>query len=475
MRLSALRLARQRALATFLVAACGIGSHVGAAGADETNQNQPDGVAPVTFGAVTTPAKSQKIAAKSPIAELKPLSPIKFDLSNTARDIALVQIKAGALTMEEAWQSGALTYDNIADLLEHETDVYVIHFQGEDRRLHHQLVELLLQHESARFDALEKVPQRVRLWLADYYQSQGNEKAIAVAQSIVAEHQQPTKGSEPIVFQALERQAWFYQEQRKYELAAETWKRVPSYVTNTDWMIPDAIWQTGRYYLWAGKPDVAEPYFAQAAKQENKFIVTMVTYDKVGALLNAGKNAEASQLAQATLQTVTEPVDRALNLMLLSQSLYANGDFAEAQAAAQSCIEEAAKAKNVNAAIGFDVVSPTAKGLLRWSQLWQKKPLVCSPESLNYKVNTQQTMSKVRVNVRSFKAVPLSVKCDDARVKYAVVPLEDDPWFPRRETRFAEQIIEIEVPLTAALQTELHISSARLPGVTCDIPLQIGS
>ena len=180
-------------------------------------------------------------------------------------------------------------------------------------------------------------------------------------------------------------------------------------------------------------------------------------------------------MVQSKLVPPTEYMGRAIQTMMLAQSYYATGEFEQAEQLAQETLEGASKVGKVSPIFGFDVVRNTAQDLLRWSKLWQATPLVCGPEKLERRVATGngKTVWKTRLVVRSFKAVALDVKCDDASVKCTVVPLKDDPWFPRRETRFAEQIIEVEVPLTTALQTELHISSAQLPGASCDIPLQI--
>ncbi len=369
MQFSVLRLARRSFVVTLATASCGIGSLGVAAWAGEVSQNDPATVAPVEFGSAKTQGASTSVVTVDP--EL--VAPVGFNLSNTARDVALEQIKAGTLTPEAAWQSGALTFDNIADLLENEADVYVIHFQGADRRFHHQLVELLLQHESARFDSLEKVPQRVRLWLADYYQSQGNEKAITVAESIVAEHQQPTKGSQAIVFQALERQAWFYQDQRKYELAAQAWKRVPSYVTNTEWMIPDAVWLTGRMYMRAGKPDVAEPYFAQVSASKNTFIQGMVLYDKATFLLEDGKAEEAEKLLVSELPIIVNPQDRIGPLWTLAQAQLKNNHYSQAKTSLVELTRHFQNPKNFMAGVGAEVIGPAAEAKLQMIEKWEGK------------------------------------------------------------------------------------------------------
>ena len=386
----------------------------------------------------------------------------------------IAKLRAREITPLAAWEAGEMNAADIFSLLE-SLDAWGGFGWEKDIDLRRQTVAVLVNNAPKRLEDTAKLSPIARLWLADYYGSIGDERCLSLADGILAEFKQPKVGSdtEALVFQALERQAWFYRDGHQYEAAAKKWASIATLVSNTQWMIPDGIWQAGRMYLWGGKPEQAEPYFAQVEAQENKFFVTMVTYDKVGFLLGAGKSDDAAQLARQTLQIAKAPLDRAIALLMLSQALYARGDFTGAQAAAQDCQEQAAQTKDVAPEIGFDVIAPSAKDVERWSQIWQKTPLICSPESLSYKVNAGKTSRKVRVTVRSFKALPLSVKCDDARVKCTVVPLKDDPWFPRREARFAEQVIEIEVPLATALQTELHISSAQLPGASCDIPLQI--
>ena len=431
--------------------------------------------APVASVAVGKAGKTAPVAGVALANGTRPeVATIGVDAQAIKLPALIAKLRARAITPQAAWEAGEMNADDVFSLLQ-SLDAWGGFGWEKDIDLRRQIVAVLVNNAPKRTEGAAKLSPVARLWLADYYGSIGDERCLSLADGILAEFKQPKVGSdtEALVFQALERQAWFYRDGRQYEAAAKKWASIPTVVSNTQWMIPDGIWQAGRMYLWGGKPEQAEPYFAQVEAQENKFFVTMVTYDKVGALMNAGKNEEAVQLAKQTLQISKAPLDRAINLLMLGQALYASGDFAGAQAAAQECQQQASQTKDVAPEIGFGVVEPTVQDLLKWSQLWQKTPLICWPEVVSYKVDVGKSSRKARVTVRSFKAVPLSVKCDDARVRCTVVPLKDDPWFPRRETRFAEQIIEVEVPSATALQTELHISSAQLPGATCDIPLQI--
>lgn len=243
-------------------------------------------------------------------------------------------------------------------------------------------------------------------------------------------------------------------------------------------MIPDATWQAGRMYLWSGQADKAEAYFTQVNAQDDKFYRSMVAYDKANALMSAGKNTEARQLVDQTLKVVTAPVDRGIQFMLLSQACYAIGDMSAAELAAQSCLDEAAKAENVNPMIGFDAVANTARDLLRWSRTWQKQPLVCSVEELAHSVASPTAKGRVwRTSffVRSLKQVPLLVSSDDPRVKCTVQPVMNDPWFPNRENRFVEQTVKVEVPVESALSTVLHITSTQLRDAKCVVPLKVSS
>ena len=433
--------------------------------------------APVAGVAVGKAGKTAPVAGVALANGTRPeVATVGVDAQAIKLPALIAKLRARAITPQAAWEAGEMNADDVFSLLE-SLDAWGGFGWEKDIDLRRQIVAVLVNNAPKRTEGAAKLSPVARLWLADYYGSIGDERCLSLADGILAEFKQPKVGSdtEALVYQALERQAWFYRDRRQYEAAAKKWASVATFVSNTQWMIPDGIWQAGRMYLWGGKPEQAEPYFAQVEAQENKFFVTMVTYDKVGALINAGKSEEAVRLAKQTLQGNDASLDRSISLLLLSQALYASGDFAGAQAAAQECQQEAAKTRDVTPEIGFDVVTLTAQSLLRWSQIWQKTPMICSPKSLSYKANADNSVRKIRVTVRSSKAVPLDVKCDDARVKCTVVPLPDDPWFPRRETRLVEQTIEVEVPPEIALQTELHISSAQLPGASCDIPLQISS
>ena len=379
-------------------------------------------------------------------------------------------LQSGQLSPAQAWQDGLLDSATV------QVGLAKGLAGGEDQKskqLRRELGGLLVKNAPDVVAHSETLPAGVQLVLADYYASQSDERAAPLYEAVIVQ----TKGDYNLGLRLLAL-GQFWSAQGQAQKAQDAFARGREIVRARHTLFAaEMSLYTARAWAKAGEQDKANAFYDQTLADGAEMMSGLVIYDKTGELLRAGKTAEARQLVTQTLKGMTDPLNRAIQLMMLAQANYAGGDFAAAQTAAQSCLAEAAKIKDVNPAIGFDVVAPTAQDLLRWSKLWQKQPLICGAEILTRSLASpnEKPVWKTRLSVRSFQAVPLRVSCDDARVKCTVLPVQNDPWFPRRETRFAEQIIEVEVPLKTALQTELHISSAQLPGATCDIPLQIGS
>ena len=131
----------------------------------------------------------------------------------------------------------------------------------------------------------------------------------------------------------------------------------------------------------------------------------------------------------------------------------------------------------VSPVFGFDVVGNTAQALLKWSKLWQETPFVCSPDQLtrNLRFPRKGLVWKAHIKVRSFKAVALSVSCDNAQVKCTLIEADSAPQSAFSSALFAEQTIEVEWPSDAAIQTTIHVTSNRFPQFQCRIPLKINS
>ncbi len=336
---SVLRPSRRHFVVAFAILACGLGRFGGAAWAGEV-KDEPETVAPVEFGAAkpVKPLDSLAVAAPGSLAVVVPnsskvVSPnsltfvapskselvgaVGFNLSNVARDVALEQIKAGTLTPEAAWQSGALTFDNIADLLEHPADPWIINERRTDNGLHHQLIALLLQHGGTRLEDLPKVPQRTRLWLADYYQSHDDERCLLYAQSIIDERKEPIPKGDPILIQAIERIAYFYEQHGQHQKAAEVWLLVGKYLEHTDWWYSESTLQNITQQLLADPSGQAFMLPLKKSLIELPDIAPTILNGVVSLMLNEGEFKRVDELLNDdTVAKNPLPALRALGISL---------------------------------------------------------------------------------------------------------------------------------------------------------------
>ncbi len=450
MRLSVLRLTRQSLLATFLVATCGVSSHGGAAWAGEKASDEPETVAPVTFGAATTPAKSSGVAvgepevlapigfgaasAKTQVAPLnvsgtKPASaaPIGFDLSNTARDVALTQVKAGTLTLEQAWQSGALTYDNIADLFDHPADPWVINENKTDGGLHRQLITLLLQHEGARMQSPDKVSLRMRLWLADYYWSQRDAKAVAVGQKLLNEFPPPALGPQMIAYQANERIAWFYRDQRQPQKSAETWLHWKAYQGGPDWALINAKLEAARELEKVGPENAGQvsQLRQEIVAEKDGWITALVYHDEYDALLAAGQT-------EAARRALSQPIEAITNISQghiaqnawLANIAYQSGDLNETLR-----LTKEALAQNMEG-----VGQSSVKGLLEQARElynraggWRTQPIQTDTKEVVFQANLSQPDQPLyaRFHIKTYGDTSITASVDNPNIQARVLPVNN--------------------------------------------------
>ena len=464
----ALRPACRTLNVAFAIATTGIVACTVAARGADANPDEPEVVAPVTFGAASSkvaPVPSGKTSES--VAEIglpgrvgsvgivgslpqiglpaqvgssaQETAPIGFNLSQTARDVALLQITAGTLTPEAAWQSGALTYDNIADLLEHPSDPWIINVRQSDGGLHHQLIALLLRHESAKLEHLLQVPVRLRLWLADYYEAQQNEKVVEVAESILT-GAKPSPATDDVNFQALERMAWYYGKEKQFEQAAQQWARVPELMSAPGWERADAAWLEAELWMVAGDKAKADQAFARVAVNKDPFF--------------SGASA-----------------------LTLASFAYQNGDEAQATKLAQSAVESLATSQH-SATSGF---KGQAQNLLDALEQWKKAPLISNVQQLRFdfsQVPLEQDVLTQKIKVRSHQLVELKAQSDTNLISAQVS--DQAPQSLQDENSlmalFKEQELAVTVkrPTKAVASTEnVKVTSATFPGFVLQIPVEV--
>ena len=105
----------------------------------------------------------------------------------------LGQMLDGVLSPAQAWQKGELTADDVIAIFRKQVGEWG-RIQGrEDEALMRALAGLLAQHAPQRVpvEQAATLPRKLRLWLGEYYRTQGDARAEALFQSVLAQVQEP--------------------------------------------------------------------------------------------------------------------------------------------------------------------------------------------------------------------------------------------------------------------------------------------
>ncbi len=474
MQFSALRLARRSFVVAF-AASCGIGSLGGAAWAGEVSQNAPETVAPVEFG-VRTPAKPLDSLTFVAPSKSELVGAVGFNLNNVARDVALEQIKAGTLTPEAAWQSGALTFDNIADLLEKEPDVYVINYREGSDGLHQRLLALLLQHEGARLQNLNKVSPRLRLWLANYYWLQGDAKTIEVAQSLLDEFPPPAVGPGMIAYQAMERIAWFQRDKGQHQKSGETWLLWKAYQGGPDWAPINVKLEAVRELDAAG-PQNAEQVSKlrqELIAQKDGWTTALVYYEEYHALLAAGKPEAARRALGKPIDATTSAAEgRIAQSAWLAQIAYQSGDLDDALRLSKIAVD-AGQGVAINSA-SFRYLYQMARDTQTRAGGWKKNPIQTDTKEILFEINPNepnQTHYK-RVIIKTYGDISINASVDNPAFQARVLP--DNIW-QYHSLKPSEQKVIVQISLetiTLGGKATLLISSPEFPNFQLSVPVLV--
>ena len=142
---------------------------------------------------------------------------------HTVAGLALDKMLAGELTPQKAWDDKTITTDDLLWIIQARIDAWGGFYWNKNAPLRRELVRLLMAHGAEKLAAPEKLSPTLRLWLADYYQGINDEKCLVLCESILSEIKAPLKGENVLVFQTLERAAWFYAAKNENEKCGQAW------------------------------------------------------------------------------------------------------------------------------------------------------------------------------------------------------------------------------------------------------------
>lgn len=352
---------------------------------------------------------------------------------NARLTAALLQIQAGTLSPDDAWQKGDLTYASICDFFEHSTGAWIVGERAKDGGLHHALIALLIAHEGEKLKALPQVPLAVRVWLADYYQSSGDGKCTEVAESILAQIPRPlnttddTSGMLPIAFQAIERMGWFYGQQKRFYEGAQAWEKLSQWIPIAGWWEYDAHVQAASMYVRSGHEDKASLIYDSLLKDPSEQLRQFSFQEHIYWLGISGKQQQMREMLKQPMAETDVDGAKLTEMSLIAYYHYDRGDFDEAQKLASEAVTLSHSFATPPKAPIVERRGGANEEIIDLSQHWRdlRFPAFAAPSEYSNFVHPGDKPLVVQVVIRSLKPIPLTAKCDSNLV--AVKRLNDQP------------------------------------------------
>ena len=396
---------------------------------------------------------------------------------------ALAQMRAGQLSAEAAYQSGALSMAEVLKLLE-QTSEWGALWWGDDVELRRSLGVLVARHAPEKLEgaSLDALPLAVRLWMGEALANAGDARAVTVLGSVRDE----LRGRAPLAtireaaaaFLASERLAWFYRDSDQHEKEVQSWLGLPVLLAetplqkSTNWMLPDALIGAARGYNALGQDEKARGLYAQIPQYGHGWFTGLALNDQASALVSKGKHKEARQLLDTPLKDQGDEQIRIALLSLQALSYYKTGELEAASRSAQQVVEQVSSVK-LRSGMGLEATVNVAQAILNWGARWAENPIVAEPTELRVVLPIPFTSNdKVtrRVFIRSLRDVPLIVTADDPHIK---VHFAED----KRETDyFVQKEIVVEVSPQdqgKSRDVNLMVSSPQFPAYQAQIPIHI--
>ena len=393
---------------------------------------------------------------------------------NSVATAVLAKLRAHEMTPREAWQSGALTVDDLIYLLENKVDEWGGFYWEKDVELRRALESLLAQNGGEKIKDNEKLSPKVRVWLADYYGSVKDERAVPVAESVLSEFKDKeiAPAGNTLAFLALERLAWYYRDIGQPEKAAQEILRTKNYQPADDWRVADAMIVAARMYARAGKRDEANALYQQVKAHPDKYFSSLGIFDPARNLVESGQQKAAQQMLKAALPTFENNKEQIKLLSLLSRSFYLDGDFDSALLYGERAI---AQAKDVNWDTNRAEEAPLnmARDVVRDVKSWQKSPIRVEPNALQVQLpagRTTQIIKRLRVKTR--RDVPLQVTSSSPDVQARII----EETLTGADGREADREVVVQImPNAAAKDVTLTFSSAQMAGNEAKVSVQLSA
>lgn len=359
-------------------------------------------------------------------------------------------------------------------------------FNGQDAvETRRALARWLLQNDKRLEEQIAQpqvLPRTLRLWVADYLGSVGDERVIAVCEQILKDTPLPLggddgQGDKPLVFQTIERMARYLGDRGKHAESGQMWQRLPSFYTAREWWNADAMIEAGRAYEAAGQSSQSRAAYIQAISGDNDGFASGALWEYANHLIRQGQVDAAQQFVLQFEPKAPEVLGRKgfIAASLLGYLHYLKGEWKEARQSYELCLARRAQLATPKQREDARDIAASAQKMLRLIGQWEAHPLVSDPERIDIAVGQEAPDAPItrRFLVSMFREVPLKLSSSNAQVQLAV---EDSPWAADSQPLQFEKQIVVSIPPSLLRQetaADIVISSPQLPKYLLHIPLKI--
>ena len=389
------------------------------------------------------------------------------DASAAKLPALLAKFRARETTPAKSWQAGDLELADVSALIDG-LDAWGGFNWQQDVELRRTIVALLAQHGGERLDKPENFTIAQRLWLADYFWSVGDERAVGFAENVLSEFPDPVKGSVPAVYLAIERLGWHYRDAEQPEKSAQSWERMLTAMPDEGWWKSDAMLEAARAYTRAGQQQKAKALYLGVTQSGDAWFRGLAIYDQARALVAQGKHPEARALLQPMATSLELEPSRVAGLSLLGYSHYLTKEFDKARdfSAQTVALYQALAGKREGK--GLEGSLRRASQILSLTQPKAVDPIVAQPRELHFVADSNaffQGPERVitrRLVLRVLQPARLAINSDLPAMTVEI----GEGWKPVVGSHWIEKEVKVKVnldllPQTGATQGTLKVSSAQ--------------
>lgn len=365
----------------------------------------------------------------------------------------LAQLLAHQISVDDAWQSGALNVNDLRYIFENYLSPWGLFDERDDASLRRALMALLVQHDGEGLKTLEKLSPTLRLWLADYYGNIGDKYVLNVVESILSQAKPKMEGQEDLVFQAIVRLGWYYRDEGEWGNSAQAWLRMKDYAPAKSWWVADAAIEAARAYVRADYDENKEKVnqlYQQAISSKHEYFTALALWDQANRLMGDGKYLQVRALLlpvlgitdkthpnEKTPQTYLNETGQIFLLSLVASSYYHTGEFDTSLKYAERAISLYELLDPIPEGTGVEGVAGISYELKQWIGQWRKSNLVVIPKQ----ITLSETSSKQDIKIRSFSKRDLKVSSTDPHIETVV----KDDWKEKEQGLYFERTLTVSL------------------------------